>query len=270
MRFPMPLILAVAVAVGSIVIMVVKVNVVVVGSWDDRYAEFNGTHVIRTGTIPSASYRTLYLGYGTAYFQNPVNVYYLGKVLATATGGDSDLGRYLPVKVYVESGDLPTYTYLSWTDPISGTTRMLYFEPDSGRAYVIGLYTHPTFGTAIAVIPMRYLIVGPEVYFYPSPTVYIGDACDIAERSELAATSYIHIFFVLYRRFFRCEANMHVINANIGWVLVSSSATTVPLYPSPRHYYSVTVTSGPNRVIIYLSYWYAVNADPGFFAVKVG
>jgi len=265
----MPLILAVAVAIGSIVIMVVKVNVVVVGSWDDRYADFNGTHVIRTGTMPSTSYRTLYLGYGTAHFQNPVNVYYLGKVLATATGGDSDLGRYLPVKVYIESGSLPKDTYIPWVDPISGTTRMLYFVSGVNRGYLLGVYRHPAFGPTIAIIPLNYREIGPEVYLYPVQTAPIAEACNVASNSGLASTSRYHIFVVQARVYYRCEDSVYVLNANIGWVLVSSG-TTVPLYPSPRHYYSVTVNSGPNRVIIYLSYWYAVNADPGFFAVKVG
>jgi hypothetical protein len=55
----------------------------------------------------------------------------------------------------------------------------------------------------------------------------------------------------------------------VGWTSVAASVTSAPLYPSPRHYI-VTVTSGSNRLTLFLSYWYVVNADPGFFAVKVG
>jgi hypothetical protein len=192
--------------------------------------------------------------------------------LATAVGGTSDLGRYLPIKVYVESGSFSEITYLSWTDPISGTNRTIYFDRVHELAYVIGLYWHPVYGRSTAVIPMKYWNDGPEVFFYPLSTemgVNEDAICMAVRKSGLSPTPRIHIFLVLDRYYYRCETMIDVPNANIGWTLVSSG-TTVPLYPSPRRYYSVTVTSGSNRAIIYLSYWYAINTDPGAFAVKVG
>jgi hypothetical protein len=72
MRIPIPLLLAAAVAVGVVVTIVIQVNVKVLGSWDSRYAAFNGTHVYQTSPMIGTPKKTLYLGYGTAYFQNPV------------------------------------------------------------------------------------------------------------------------------------------------------------------------------------------------------
>jgi hypothetical protein len=87
MRIPIPLIFAAAVAVGAIVTIIIQINVQVLGSWDSRYAAFNGTHVYQTGPMIATTYKTLYLGYGTAYFQNPVSVYYLQTVRSGSAGG---------------------------------------------------------------------------------------------------------------------------------------------------------------------------------------
>jgi hypothetical protein len=55
----------------------------------------------------------------------------------------------------------------------------------------------------------------------------------------------------------------------VGWMSVASSVTSALLHPSPL-YYKLTVASGSNTLTLFLSYWYVVNADPGFFAVKPG
>jgi hypothetical protein len=274
MRFPIPLILALAVVIGSVMVMVVQMRVVALGSWDPRYAAFNGTHVYQTGLTPNVPYKTLYLGYGTAYFQNPVNVYYLERVRSGSTGGLADLGRYLPVRVIIESGSLPTDTYIAWTDPLSGVTRKMYFFGGTDRGVVIGTYQLPSLGVVIAGILVHYRVEGSEVLIYPmtatlSSTIANSQVCPVLRSSGLASTSQYHLFVVTRNTYFPCGSTLWS-TATPGWTMVASLVTTATLRPSPQPYYVVDATVGSSRLKIILSYWYAINADPGSFVVKVG
>jgi hypothetical protein len=269
MKYPIPLILAMVLAVGAVMTVVVQVKYFILGSWDVRYAAFNGTHIYQTGPMINVPYRTLYLGYGTAYFRNPVSVFYLETVRANSAGDAADLGRYLPIRVVVTSGSLPTNTFITWTDPYGGATRRLYFVAGANRAYVVGTYRLPDGTPFIAVIPMRYVVQDNHVYFYPVErgAFDITEACNIALASGFDIPRR-HVVPVISNRIFDCVSRTWTWE-RVRWVLVASSVTTASLYPSPA-YYEVPVTVGSNSLIIYLSYWYAVNADPGFFAVKPG
>jgi hypothetical protein len=269
MRIPLPLILAAAVAVGAIVTIVIQVNLQVLGSWDDRYAAFNGTHVYQTGSMISTTYKTLYLGYGTAYFQNPVNVYYLDKVRSGAGGGNGDLGKYLPVRLIVTSGSLPTDTYLKWNNPLSSSdVRAIYLVGGTNRGYVLGHYYASGAGVWVDVaIPIYYKVSGSSVLIYPmeKSAVNPSEGCNVIKNAGSGFTSaYEYVFAILDGQAYDCAYGSWS-STSIGWSQVGSSVTSASLYPSPT-YYKVTV----NNVDIYLSYWYAVDKDPGFFAVKPG
>jgi hypothetical protein len=265
MRIPIPLVIAAAVAVGAMVSILIQVNLYALGSWDDRYAAFNGTHVYQTGPMISTPNKTLYLGYGMAYFQNPTSVYYLQSVRAGSTGGTADLGRYLPIRVVVLSGSLPTDTYIAWTDPHGGSIRKLYFVSSARRGYVLGTYVRPTDGKTInAAIPVYYVVEGSQVRLYPmeKDAVAVNEACTVVTNAGLGGAESF-VFAVIDSYFFKCGDTLQDYY-EVGWALVASSVTSAALYPSPT-YYKVTV----NNVDIYLSYWYVVDKDPGFFAVKV-
>jgi hypothetical protein len=269
MRIPIPLIFAAAVAVGAIVTILIQVNIKVLGSWDSRYAAFNGTHVYQTSPMISTTYKTLYLGYGTAYFQNPVNVYFLQTVRSGSAGGAKDLGRYLPIRVVVESGSLPTNTYITWTDPYGGATRKLYFVSSSNRGYVLGMYTSSSGAQVNVAIPVYYVVEGSQVRLYPmeKAAVSTSEGCTVIRNAGFTG-AYNYIFAVLDGQAYDCAFNSWS-STTVGWVQVASSVTSASLNPSPL-YYKVTVSSGSSTISIYLSYWYAVNADPGFFAVRPG
>ncbi len=269
MRIPFPLILAAAVAVGALVSIVIQINIQVLGSWDNRYAAFNGTHVYQTGPMIDTTYKTLYLGYGTAYFQNPVNVYFLQTVRSGSAGGNADLGRYLPIRVVVESGSLPTNTYIAWSDPLSGATRRLYFVSGTNRAYVLGMYRTSTGAQVNVAIPVYYVVDGSQVMLYPMErsAVVAGEACNVVRNAGFTG-AYNYVFAVLNNQAYDCAYNSWS-STTVGWSQVASSVTTASLYPSPT-YYSVTITSGSSTLRLLLSYWYVVNADPGFFAVQPG
>ena len=268
-RLPLPLVFAVVMGVGATmyIVLVIDVPTTPLASWDPRYATSNGTHVFQTLPMPDVPYKTLYLGYGTAYFKNPVNVYYLRKV--SAGGFDSDLGRYLPVVLVIESGSLPTDTYIRWTDPHTGRTRALYLVSGTNRGYVIGEY-HVYGYYAVASIPVYYRVVGNMVYIYPMEleAINAGEACPIIMDYTSYAESY-RIFAVLDSWFIECLYWGWEDIANVDWALVASSATMAELKPSPTHY-MVTVNVGDNKLTIMLSYWYAVNKDPGHFVVRIG
>jgi len=266
-RFPLPLVFAIAMGVGTTMYLVIQISIVsVLASWDPRYAEFNGTHVYQTSPMPATPYKTLYLGYGTAYFRNPVNVYYLRNVFAD--GADVDLGRYLPVVLIVESGSLPTNTYITWTDPYSGRTRKLYLVSGANRGYVIGQY-HWYGSPSVAGIPVYYRVVGDVVYIYPMELSAFNpfEGCYILLSSGFYGEWY-DMYAILDSVLYDC-LNGDSFGTRVGWELVASSATMAELKPSPT-YYIVKVNVGNSRVTIMLSYWYAVNQDPGFFVVKVG
>jgi len=265
-RFPLPLVFAIVMGVGATMYMILQINIVSVSaSWDSRYAAFNGTHVYQTSPMPDTPYKTLYLGYGTAYFKNPVNVYYLRKVYAG--GEDVDLGRYLPVVLIVESGSLPADTYITWTDPYSGRTRKLYLVSGANRGYVIGQY-HWYGILSVAGIPVYYRVVGNVVHIYPMERSAFNpsEGCQILLNSGFYGNWY-DMYAILDNVVHDCLGGGSF-GVPVGWELVASSATMAELKPSPTHY-TVTVDVGNSRVTIMLSYWYAVNRDPGFFAVKV-
>jgi hypothetical protein len=269
MRIPIPLVFAVAVAVGAMVSILIQVNVYALGSWDSRYAAFNGTHIYQTGPMISTPNKTLYLGYGMAYFQNPVTVYYLQTVRSGSTGGAADLGRYLPIRVVVRSGSLPTNTYITWTDPYGGATRKLYFVDGSNRAYILGMYRTSTGAQVNVAIPVYYVVEGSQVRLYPmekSATV-ASEACSVVKNAGFTG-AYNYVFAVLDSQAYDCAFNSWS-STTVGWTQVASSATTASLYPSPT-YYAVSISSGSNTLTLFLSYWYVVDADPGFFAVKPG
>jgi len=269
MRIPIPLIFAAAVAVGAIVTILIQVNIKVLGSWDSRYAAFNGTHVYQTAAMITTTYKTLYLGYGTAYFQNPVNVYYLQTVRSGSAGGASDLGRYLPIRVVVESGSLPTNTYITWTDPYGGATRKLYFVAGTSRAYVLGMYTATSGAGVNVAVPVYYVVEGSQVRLYPMEkgATVASEACSVVRNAGFTG-AYNYVFAVLDSQAYDCAFNSWS-STTVGWVQVASSATSASLNPSPA-YYKVTVSSDSSTISIYLSYWYVVDADPGFFAVRPG
>jgi len=273
MRIPIPLIVAAAVAVGAVVTILIQVNINVLGSWDDRYAAFNGTHVYQTSAMITTAYKTLYLGFGTAYFQNPVNVYYLDKVRSGAGGGNGDLGKYLPVRLIVTSGSLPTNTYIKWVNPLASTdTRAIYLVSDSSRGYVLGRYYASGAGVWVDVaVPIYYKVSGSSVLIYPmeKSAVSASEGCNVVKNAGSPFTSaYKYVFAVLDNQYYDCAYNSWS-STTVGWVQVASSVTTASLYPSPT-YYSVSVTSGSSTITLLLSYWYVVDADPGFFAVKPG
>jgi len=267
MRIPIPLILAVVVAVGAMVTIVIQINLKVLGSWDSRYAAFNGTHVYQTGSMISTSYKTLYLGYGTAYFQNPVSVYYLQTVRSGSAGGAQDLGGYLPIRVIIESGSLPTNTYIAWTDPYGGATRKLYFVSGSNRAYVLGMFKSSSGATVNVAIPVYYVVEDSQVRLYPMEKAAVSpsEGCSVVKNAGFTG-AYNFIYAVLDNQSYDCAYNSWG-STTVGWTQVASSVTSASLYPSPS-YYVVTVTSGTTTLSILLSYWYVVDADPGFFAVK--
>jgi len=269
MRIPIPLILAAAVAVGAIVTIIIQINVQVLGSWDDRYAAFNGTHVYQIGPMISTSYKTLYLGYGTAYFQNPTSVYYLDKVRSGAGGGNGDLGKYMPIRLMVTSDSLPTNTYLKWVNPLASTdTRAIYLVGGTTRGYVLGRYYASGAGVWVDVaVPIYYKVDGSSVLVYPmeKAAVNTAEGCNVVKNAGSPFTStYKLVYAVLDGQYYDCAYNSWS-SVTVGWVSVASSVTSASLYPSPT-YYQVTV----NNVVIYLSYWYVVDTDPGYFAVKVG
>jgi hypothetical protein len=261
--------IAAAVAVGAVVTILIQINIQILGSWDSRYAAFNGTHVNQTGPMISTTYKTLYLGYGTAYFQNPVSVYYLQTVRSDSAGGARDLGRYLPIRVVVQSGSLPTDTYLTWTDPYGGATRKLYLVSGSNRGYVLGMYNDSSGSGVNVAIPVYYQVEDSQVRLYPmeKAAVSTSEGCSIIKNAGFTG-AYNYIFAVLDNYAYDCADNSWS-STTVGWTSVASSVTTASLYPSPT-YYQVTVTSGTDTLTLYLSYWYVVDADPGFFAVQPG
>ena len=267
-RFPLPLLLAVVIGVGATMYLVLKINMGgALASWDPRYAGFNGTHVFQMDPMPDRRFKTLYLGYGTAYFQNPVNVYYLRKVYVN--GYDSDLGGYLPVVLIIESGRLPTDTYIKWTDPRSGRLRALYLVSGTNRGYVLGEYYWDGL-FSIAGIPVYYKVIGNMVYIYPMERDAFNqiEACNVLMSFHCCAESF-RVFFVTDDLFHECLYWGWEDVAHVDWALVASSATMAELRPSPTHY-MVPVELDSSKLTIMLSYWYAVNQDPGFFAVRIG
>jgi hypothetical protein len=269
MRIPIPLIFAAAVAVGAVVTILIQINIQILGSWDSRYAAFNGTHIYQTGAMIGTTYKTLYLGYGTAYFQNPVSVYYLQTVRSGSAGGAKDLGLYLPIRVVIQSGSLPTNTYITWTDPYGGATRKLYFVGGANRGYVLGMYTSSSGSQVNVAIPVYYVVEGSQVRLYPmeKSAVSTSEGCSVVKNAGFTG-AYNYIFAVLDNQAYDCAFNSWS-STTVGWTQVASSVTTASLYPSPT-YYAVSISSGSNTLKLFLSYWYVVNADPGFFAVKPG
>jgi hypothetical protein len=272
MRIPIPLLFAAVVAAGAVVTILIQVNIKVLGSWDSRYAAFNGTHIYQTGPMINTPHKTLYLGYGTAYFQNPTNVYYLRKVKSDATGGNADLGGYLPIRVVVESGSLPTNTYIEWRDPYGGATRKLYFVAGANRGYVLGTFRARTGAIVNVAIPIYYVVEDSrsQVRIYPMEraAVNTGEACSVVRNAGLGG-AYNFIYAILDRRSYDCAFGTWSTSTDVDWAQVASSVTTASLYPSPT-YYRVTVTVGSSTLSLYLSYWYTVDSDPGFFSVKPG
>jgi hypothetical protein len=269
MRVPIPLLFAVMVTVGAMVTIMIQVSIKMLGSWDSRYASFNGTHIYQTGPMIDTPYKTLYLGYGTAHFQNPTNVYYLRKVKSDAIGGDADLGKYLPIRIVVESGSLPTNTYIEWKDPLSGATRKLYFVAGTNRGYVLGTFRARTGATVNVAIPVYYVVEDSQVRLYPmeKTAVNTGEACTVVRNAGFGG-AYNSIYAILNKEAYDCAFGRWS-STDVDWAQVTSSVTTASLYPSPT-YYRVTMTVGSSTLSIYLSYWYTVDSDPGFFAVKPG
>ena len=269
MRIPIPLIFAAAIIMGAVGSFLIQLSVYVLGSWDSRYAAFNGTHIYQTAAMTATTYKTLYLGYGTAYFKNPTSVYYLQTVVSGSTGGNVDLGRYLPVRLVVESGSLPTDTYITWTDPYSGATRKLYFVSGANRAYVLGTYKNSK-GTLVNVaIPVYYVVESYGVRLYPmeKASVSTTEVCNVVNGAGLGGSANQAVA-ILDGQYYDCGKKRWS-SVTVGWVSVASSVTSASLYPSPT-YYQVSATSGANTLTLFLSYWYVVNTDPGFFAVKPG
>jgi len=271
-KIPIPLVFALATVVGVYTSFVININVLDVThwpvSWDPRYATYNITHLYQTAPMIGTPYKTLILGYGTAQFRNPTNVYYLHRV--HSGGRDGDLGGYLPTVLIIESGSLPTNTYIEWTCPVSNHVRKLYFVANSHRAYVIGPY-HYDGMYSVAIIPVYYRVNGNNVFIYPMerPAVNINEMCSVIYGAGYPNANFRDAFFVLGdSSFFDCLDYSFFDSPNrLGWVRIASSATSAPLNPSPTHY-RVTVNVNNNRITIVLAYWYAVDRDPGYFVVR--
>jgi hypothetical protein len=177
------------------------------------------------------------------------------------------LGGYLPIRIVVESGSLPTNTYITWTDPYSGATRKLYFVAGTNRGYVLGTYVAKTGPTVNVGIPVYYVVEGSQVRLYPMEkgAVNPSEACSVVRNAGFGGT-YNSVVAILDNQAYDCAFGSWS-STTIGWAQVASSATTASLYPSPT-YYRVVVTVGSSTLSLYLSYWYFVDSDPGFFAVK--
>jgi len=171
--------------------------------------------------------------------------------------------------VVVESGSLPTNTYITWTDPYGGATRKLYFVSGSNRGYVLGNYRSSTGALVSVAVPVYYVVEGSQVRLYPMEKAVVSttEACTIVKNAGLGGATTV-VIAVLDNQSYDCGKKKWAA-VTVGWTSVATSVTSASLYPSPR-YYIVTVTSGSNRLTLFLSYWYVVNADPGFFAVKLG
>jgi hypothetical protein len=269
MRIPLPLLLAAAVGVGTVVTLIIQVSLVVLGSWDVRYAAFNGTHVVSTTLLPSWKYRFIYSGTGTAYFGDTVNVYYLNIIRDTSYVRDYDLGKYLPMRVVVVSGSLPTNVYIQWTDPYGGRVRKIYFDGSSDVAYVMGTYTTGA-GTAGAVIPVRYVADGNQYILYPLDKASItspGTACNILKNAGFGTATNL-VFAVPDSQYYDCSLNSWS-STTIRWGAVATGATQAELVPPPgTSYYKVTYSDSTGTIDIYLGYWWFIDSDPGWFAVK--
>ncbi len=150
-----------------------------------------------------------------------------------------------------------------------GATRMLYFVSGANRAYVLGTYRTSSGSTINVAIPVYYVVDGSQVMLYPMErsAVSTSEACSIIRNAGFGGSNNF-VFAVLDNRVYDCRFNTWL-SITVGWTRVASSVTTASLYPSPT-YYSVSVTSGSSTVRIILSYWYVVDADPGFFAVRPG
>jgi len=107
------------------------------------------------------------------------------------------------------------------------------------------------------------------VRLYPMErsVVATGEGCNTVRNAGFTG-AYNYIFAVLDNQAYDCAFNSWS-STTVGWTQVASSVTTASLYPSPT-YYAVSISSGSYRLTLYLSYWYVVNADPGFFAVRPG
>ena len=268
-KIPIPLVFALAATVGVYMSFVIDINVASWDiSWDPRYATYNTTHLYQTAPMIGTLYKTLILGYGTAQFRNPTNVYYLHKVYDGGRNGD--LGGYLPTVLIIESGSLPTNTYIEWTCPASNHVRKLYFVANSHRAYVIGPYHWHAY-YSVAIIPVYYRVDDSYVFIYPMDysAVNINEMCNVIHDAGYPNANFRDAFFVLgdsdnydciIHDFFDAPYVLH-------WERIASSATSASLNPSPTHY-RVTVNVNNNRITIVLAYWYAVDSDPGYFVVR--
>jgi hypothetical protein len=271
-KVPIPLMFALVALVGVYTSLVLRIELIDVSawpvSWDHRYATNNGTHVYQTAPMIGTPMKTLILGYGTATFGNPTDVYYLRKVFRG--GQDGDLGGYLPTVLIIESGSLPTNTYIEWNDPRTNRPRKLYFVAGSDRAYVMGPYYWLSDYSA-AIIPLTYHVVGQFVFVYPREhaTTNIQEMCAVIRNAGFSGTVYNDAYFVLGDASpWDCLYGGYFGSPDIiDWAQVASSATSASLFPDPTHY-RVTVNVGNSRITIVVSYWYMVDRDPGFFAVR--
>jgi hypothetical protein len=114
-----------------------------------------------------------------------------------------------------------------------------------------------------------YVVEGSQVLLYPmeKAAVSASEACNVVRNAGFTG-AYNYVYAVLDSQTYDCAFNSWS-STTVGWAQVASSETSVSLNPSPL-YYKVTVSSGSSTISLYLSYWYVVNADPGFFAVRPG
>jgi hypothetical protein len=168
----------------------------------------------------------------------------------------------------IESGPLPTNTYIGWTDPYSGRIRKLYLVSGTNRAYVIGHY-HWENALSVAGIPLYYVVDGNMVRFYPMEfgAVRLNEACSILRSSGLTGT-YYDLYSALDDGWLYDCLDYTWVGASLGYES-AGRGKTVSLYPDPPQHI-VTVNVGNSVVKLVLTYWYAVRQDPGNFIVKVG
>lgn len=139
MRIPIPLILAAVISLSAVT-LVFKVVVAVIGSYDNTYASFNGTHIVSNPrNLPRTTYVYVYGGGGgTATYSSGTTTYQYQCFGPTCVPG-SDFGAYFPVLITVNSGSYPFGTTIEVNQPYGRTSYrvrvMLYAD---GNGWVAG------------------------------------------------------------------------------------------------------------------------------------
>ena len=133
MRIPIPLIFAAVISLTA-VMLVFKVVVLVIGSYDSSYADFNGTHVV-SKTLPSTTYVYVYGGGGGTATYTSATTTYRYQCFGSVCTPESDFGAYFPVLITVNSGTYPFGTIIEVNQPYGRTTykvRIVLYSDGNG------------------------------------------------------------------------------------------------------------------------------------------